>query len=255
MIKQNWTFQVRQVLFDLDSRSPEKTKQITVYYFEIIKLMFYFVFQSTFKMKTTENYLAEIKEIRKMMEESSRFLSLSGLSGILIGIYALVGVLIFYWKMNTPQAIENANSTEIISFLFFMAVSVLIISLITVVLLTYRKASKAGKKIWNAGSRLMLLNLAIPLVTGGLLILIFIFRGVYEIAAPGCLVFYGLALINAAKFTRQEIFYMGIIQVSLGILAALFPAFGLLFWALGFGVIHIIYGAVMYNRYERKSNA
>jgi len=217
--------------------------------------MLYFAIQSTFKMKTTENYLAEIKEIRKMMEESSRFLSLSGLSGILIGIYALVGVIIFYLKMNTPQAIENANSTEIISFLFVMGVSVLLISLITVVLLTYRKARKAGKKIWNPGSRLMLLNLAIPLVTGGLLILIFIFKGIYEIAAPGSLIFYGLALVNAAKFTRQEIFYMGIIQVSLGILAALFPSLGLLFWALGFGVIHIIYGAVMYNRYERKTNA
>jgi hypothetical protein len=84
--------------------------------------------------------------------------------------------------------------------------------------------------------------------------LIFVFKGFYEIAAPGCLIFYGLALVNAAKFTRQEIFFMGLIQVSLGILAALFPSLGLLFWALGFGIIHIIYGAVMYFRYEHKPN-
>ena len=220
-----------------------------------MKLILYFVFQSTFKMKTTENYLSEIKEIRKMMEESSRFLSLSGLSGILIGIYALIGATIFYLKMNTPQTMVNANSVEIISYLFIIAVSVLLVSLITVVLLTYRKAKKSGKKIWNPGSRLMLLNLAIPLATGGLLILIFISKGIYDIAAPGCLVFYGLALVNAAKFTRQEIFTMGLFQISLGILAALFPSIGLLFWALGFGVIHIIYGAVMYYRYEHKTNA
>ncbi len=101
----------------------------------------------------------------------------------------------------------------------------------------------------------MLLNLAIPLISGGVLILIFIFKGIYEIVAPGTLIFYGLALVNAAKFTRQEIFYMGLFQVSLGILAALLPELGLLFWALGFGVIHIIYGAVMYSRYEYKTNA
>jgi hypothetical protein len=100
----------------------------------------------------------------------------------------------------------------------------------------------------------MLLNLIIPLFAGGAIILIFVFKGFYEFAAPGCLIFYGLALINAAKFTRQEIFYMGLIQVLLGILAATFPSIGLLLWALGFGVIHIIYGAVMYFRYEYQSN-
>ncbi|MFV0593641.1 MAG: hypothetical protein ACK5M7_19875 [Draconibacterium sp.] len=201
-------------------------------------------------MKTTENYLAEIKEIRKMMEDSSRFLSLSGLSGILIGIYALAGAIIFYLKMDTQPTVEYSNSTDIISLMLFIAVTVLVVSLITVVLLTYKRASKAGKKIWNPGSRLMLINLAIPLVSGGLLILIFIFNGVYEIVAPGCLIFYGLALVNAAKFTRQEIFYLGIFQVSLGVLAALIPAWGLLFWTLGFGLMHIIYGTLMYFRYE-----
>ncbi|WP_372936821.1 hypothetical protein [Mariniphaga sediminis] len=204
-------------------------------------------------MKTTENYLAEIKEIRKMMEDSSRFLSLSGLSGILIGIYALAGAIIFYLKMTAPQTMEYRGSTEVISLMLFIAVTVLVVSLITVVLLTYKRASKAGKKIWNPGSRLMLINLAIPLVSGGLLILIFIFNGVSEIVAPGCLIFYGLALVNAAKFTRQEIFYLGIFQVSLGILAALIPAWGLLFWALGFGLMHIIYGTLMYFRYEHSS--
>jgi len=204
-------------------------------------------------MKTTENYLAEIKEIRKMMEDSSRFLSLSGLSGILIGIYALAGAIIFYLKMNAPQTVEYTNSIEIVSLMVFIAVTVLVVSLITVVLLTYKRASKAGKKIWNPGSRLMLINLAIPLISGGLLILIFIFNGVFEIIAPGCLIFYGLALVNAAKFTRQEIFYLGIFQVSLGVLAALIPAWGLLFWALGFGVMHIIYGTLMYFRYEHSS--
>lgn len=211
-------------------------------------------FKVLLRMKTTENYLAEIKEIRKMMEESSRFLSLSGLSGILVGIYALLGAFMAESIIYSNKLFGWLLGANVMFDLIYLAAIILFLSLLTVILLTYRRAKKAGTKIWNPGSRLMLINLAIPLFAGGVVILIFVFKGFYEIAAPGCLIFYGLALVNAAKFTRQEIFFMGLIQVSLGILAALFPSLGLLFWALGFGIIHIIYGAVMYFRYEYKSN-
>ena len=205
-------------------------------------------------MKTTENYLAEIKEIRKMMEESSRFLSLSGLSGVLVGIYALMGAFMAESIIYTNKLFGWVLNKNILPDLLLLAAIVLVLSLVTVILLTWRKARKGDKKIWNPGSKLMLINLAIPLISGGILILIFLFNGIYEIAAPGSLIFYGLALINAAKFTRQEIFQLGIFQISLGILAALLPSLGLLFWALGFGAIHIIYGALMYFRYERTTN-
>lgn len=211
-------------------------------------------FKVLLKMRTTENYLAEIKEIRKMMEESSRFLSLSGLSGILVGIYALLGAFMAESIIYTNKLFGWLLADNIVFDLLIIAFITLFLSLLTVILLTYRRAKRAGTKIWNPGSRLMLLNLIIPLFAGGAIILIFVFKGFYEFAAPGCLIFYGLALINAAKFTRQEIFYMGLIQVLLGILAAILPSIGLLLWALGFGVIHIIYGAVMYFRYEYKSN-
>jgi len=204
-------------------------------------------------MKTTENYLAEIKEIRKMMEESSRFLSLSGLSGVLAGIYALIGAFIANSLIFSHKLFGKLLDSNILTSLLLLATVVLSLSIFTIIILTIRKAKKAGKKFWNAGSRLMLLNLSVPLVAGGILILIFVFRGVYEIVAPGCLIFYGLALVNAAKFTRQEIFYMGLFQLLLGLLAALLPAYAILFWALGFGAIHIIYGTVMYFRYEYKT--
>jgi len=203
-------------------------------------------------MKNTELYLSEIKEIRKMMEQSSRFLSLSGLSGVLTGLYALAGAFAA-WKIiqfETPSVLRSIFPPEIADQLILLGSLTLILSLITVLWLTYRKAKKSGKKIWNPGSRLMCINLAVPLVSGGILILIFLARGIFGVIAPSCLVFYGLALVNAAKFTHQEIFYMGILQILLGILAALFPRWGLFFWALGFGVIHIIYGTVMYFRYE-----
>lgn len=206
-------------------------------------------------MKTTENYLEEIKEIRKIMEQSGRFLSLSGLSGVLIGIYALIGAYITYRiiYLTPPSVFRKVFAGDVVYQLIILAMIVLLVSFVTTLWLTWQKAKKEGKKIWNHGSRQMLINLAIPFISGGILILTFTFRGFYEIISPACLIFYGLALVNAAKYTRQEIYYLGLSEISLGILAALFSETGLIFWALGFGVLHIIYGSVMYFRYDRPS--
>lgn len=203
-------------------------------------------------MKNAETYLSELKEIRKIMTESSRFLSLSGLSGILIGIYALIGSWAAYRMVYFPFSVfRSVFADKIFDNLLLIAASVLLLSLITGIGLTFRRAKKQGKKIWNPGSRLMFINLIIPLVTGGIFILIFAFRGIYTVVAPLCLIFYGLALVNGAKFTHQELFYMGLLEIILGLLAAVFPVMGLIFWATGFGIVHIVYGIVMYYRYER----
>ncbi|MEL7586897.1 MAG: hypothetical protein AAGU19_09300 [Prolixibacteraceae bacterium] len=203
----------------------------------------------------TELYLSEIKEIRKMMAQSSRFLSLSGLSGILVGLYGLAGAFIA-WRMLwlvPPSPLQMVFPSEIVGSFLMLGAVTLALALITVIWLTYRRIRKSGNKFWTPGSRLMCISLAVPLVSGGLLILIFITRGVFGVIAPLCLVFYGLALVNAAKFTRQEIFYMGLLQIVLGILAALIPQWSLFFWAAGFGLVHIIYGTVMFFRYEYHS--
>ena len=206
-------------------------------------------------MKTSENYLTEIKEIRKMMEESSRFLSLSGLSGILVGVYALVGSLLAYNMTQNDGLFGEFISDLVVPQIFFLALLILTISVLTIVFLTLRRAKKAGKKFWNPGTKQMMINLTVPLISGGFLIMVFVFRGYYEIIASACLVFYGLALVNAAKYTRHEIFYLGLFEVTLGLLAALLPAFGILFWAFGFGILHIVYGTLMYFRYEHKTNS
>lgn len=206
-------------------------------------------------MKTTENYLSEISEIRKMMQESSRFLTLSGLSGILVGTYALTGAFMADSILFTSKIFNWLTGNNTLADLSVLAGIVLGLSIITIVLLTSIRVKKAGKKFWNIGSRQMLLNLAVPLVGGGLLILVFVYQGFYEIVIPGTLIFYGLSLVNAAKFTRQEIFWLGLFQVTLGIVAALLPSLGILLWAFGFGVLHIIYGVLMYIRYEHNQKA
>ena len=48
-----------------------------------------------------KDYLKDISEIKNLMNKSSRFISLSGLSGILAGIYALVGAAMTYYYVTT----------------------------------------------------------------------------------------------------------------------------------------------------------
>ena len=214
-------------------------------------------------MNTKEKHLEDLKEIRSMMERSSRFISLSGLSGIFAGIYALLGAAAAWWYIrenglyryyfrSTTLPLEKAEK-QLDFFLFFMVVAAIVLfaALATGIYLTTRQAKKKGQSIWDNTSKRMLINLAIPLVTGGLFCLTLMFHGVIGFVVPATLVFYGLALINASKFTLNDIRNLGYCEIALGLISTLYIGYGLYFWALGFGVLHIIYGAVMYYKYER----
>ena len=191
-----------------------------------------------------------------MMNKSSRFISLSGLSGVLAGIYSLVGAFlayqIIYKDTSSFGTYRNLVVTEdnMIK-LFAIAFSVIVASLITGILLSVKRAKSQGDKIWDASSKRLLINFAIPLATGGFFILFLIEKEIYGYVAPLTLIFYGLACVNASKYTLGDVRYLGITLIILGLASTYFLGFGLLFWALGFGACHIFYGALMYFRYER----
>jgi hypothetical protein len=207
-------------------------------------------------MKKTKNYLEDIAQIRTIMERSSSFISLSGLSGILAGIYALAGAYIAYRMVYIEKSALSAreyyvNETDNIIKLGIVALVVLVLAISTGLILTARKNGKSTFSFSDEGLRNLLGNLLIPLVTGGIFIFILVNRGFYSIVAPSFLIFYGLALVNGSKFTLNDIRYLGIIEIALGLVCALLPGYGLLFWAFGFGVMHILYGTIMYFKYER----
>jgi hypothetical protein len=216
----------------------------------------------------------ELVSIRSMMERSSKFISLSGLSGILAGVYALLGVACAYYILyyralnaidryitNNPAKINSYGSIWVnysdhyysqVSFtLGIIALLVLITSVATGILLSARKAKRKGQPLWSSTSRALLFHMATPLITGGILILILVIRGYYGIAAPMSLIFYGLSLTSASSYTFSMVKYLGLCEIILGLVAACLPGFGLLFWAIGFGVLHIIYGSLMYFKYDR----
>jgi hypothetical protein len=115
-----------------------------------------------------------------------------------------------------------------------------------------RKAKRAGTPLWTSSARRTLYHFMIPLCAGGIFCIALVMQNNIHLLGSAMLIFYGLALINSAKFTVDEIHYLGICEIALGILAGFFLNYGLVFWALGFGVLHIIYGIRMYNKYDRK---
>ncbi len=207
-------------------------------------------------MKEEQDYIRDIAEMRSMMERTSKFLSLSGLAGMMAGLYALSGAYIAYkfFNFNPDEIVYSTTSGSLSSSLLkviFLAFIILILAIGTAMFLSYKKANKKGEKLWNATAKRLLINMAVPLIVGGLLILILISKGFIGLIAPFTLLFYGLALYNASKFTYEEVRSLGLIEIGLGLISSYFVGYGLLFWALGFGVVHIIYGIYMHYRYER----
>src|SRR5688572_4922626 len=177
-----------------------------------------------------------------MMERSAKFISLSGLSGILAGVYALCGATAAYFFVDYPVSpfdyrIYSINESYALIRLLLIAAAVLVASLATGLFLSNQKAKKHGLKFWTSSSYRLFINLAIPLVAGGIFILSMLYNGYFGIAAPACLIFYGLALIQGSSNTFDEIRYLGFCEIILGLVAAFFTGYGLIFWALGFGVL------------------
>lgn len=204
-----------------------------------------------------KDYLKDIQDIKTMMSQSSRFISLSGLSGILAGIYSLIGAWFAYKTIYFDSASFGNYSNLIISqetinTLLFIAGTIILSSIITGIILSKRKASKHNENLWNTASKRLLINFSIPLVTGGSFILFLIEKEILVIVAPLTLIFYGLACVNASKYTLGDVRYLGLTLIILGLISTWYLSYGLLFWALGFGVCHIVYGSIMHFKYDRK---
>ncbi|WP_335965556.1 hypothetical protein [Galbibacter sp. PAP.153] len=193
-----------------------------------------------------KDYLKDINHIKDMMDRSSRFISLSGISGIFAGCYAIVGALFAYFYLFPKTGEQLYIHSWNFSWLIIVAVAVMLLSIVTAIWLTSRKAKKHNAKIWDITTYRLVINFLIPLVTGGIYILIKLNSQHYGLTASLMLIFYGLALVNASKYTVGNIKYLGYVEIITGLICAMFPGYGFWFWLIGFGLFHIIYGSIMF---------
>jgi len=218
-------------------------------------------------MSTDNEHLDSLKEIRSIMERSTQFLSLSGLSGVFAGIFALLGAMAIFlysqdfffarYYASKEKGVEVFSEGFNLSRATYAALSagvvVLVLALLVVTLFTVRNAKRKGVPCWNSTAKRMLINLLIPLVAGGIFSLVLVFHGLIYLLAPVTLIFYGLALVNASKYTLRDVRYLGLIEIALGLLSSIFITYSIAVWAFGFGVMHIVYGLTMYYKYERSN--
>lgn len=201
---------------------------------------------------SSEDYLKDISEIKSLMNKSSRFISLSGLSGILAGIYALFGAGYAYWLVPKSERGYLILDGEIFRLIIIDLLVIGALSIGTAILLTTQKAKKNDEKIWDSLTKRLLTSFIVPLVAGAIYIIIILNQQKYGQTGALMLLFYGLALLNASKYTLGDVKYLGYTEIILGLLCAIYPGLGFWFWVLGFGFMHIIYGAIMYIKYDRK---
>jgi hypothetical protein len=205
--------------------------------------------------------LQDVKDIRRLMERSTRFISLSGLSGVAAGVCALAGAAIgrfivfqhYYSAYNERGYFADPEFRTLKLQLLLLAGGVFVAAFISSFYFTWRTSSSQGVSLLNnPTSRRLFWNMALPLITGGLFILGMLWHNEWRFVAPSCLIFYGLALMNASKYTLPDIRYLGYCEIVTGLVNMLFIGYGLYFWAFGFGFLHIVYGILMWTKYERK---
>lgn len=197
------------------------------------------------------NYLEQLKDIRKMMDQSTRFLSLSGLSGVMAGVYAIAGAWLARIVLEGGVVMVSFHDQRFLQLLGIIA-GILGMSVITALVLSRLKAKKNHELIWNAVSKRLLLNFGFPMLCGAAMCVFEVRMGHFLMLAPTSLIFYGLALINSSKYTLETVRSLGVVFCLLGIAGLIFPFHGLRLWILGFGVLHIVYGTYMYLKFDRK---
>ena len=218
-----------------------------------MEIKFNFVVQSTLIMN--QKHQEDLSHIRSMMERSSRFISLSGLSGVFAGISAIIGgIYVFQLFKNNGISYFDGNqkayNQNLILELLFVAVLVLFAALASGIFFTLRKSRKYNLPIWTKATKMMLFNLAIPLLVGGVFCVALVCHQLFAWIAPATLLFYGLALINAEKYTFSDIKYLGFSEIILGCISLFYLGYGLVFWILGFGILHVFYGLLMFKKYK-----
>jgi hypothetical protein len=208
-------------------------------------------------MKKDTDYYQDIEEIRSLMEKSSKFISLSGWAGIFAGVFALMGSYIAFTYLDfNPQSLSldpggnPFQQTQVFS-VVQLALLVFLLAISFALFFTHRRAKRKDEVLWTPTAKRLVINMAVPLFTGGILILLFISKGFIGFVAPFSLLFYGLALFTISKFTFDEVKILGLIEILLGLISVYKVSLGLLFWSIGFGVVHIVYGIYVYFKYER----
>lgn len=192
--------------------------------------------------------IEDLKQIRSMMERSTKFLSISGLSGIVAGLASLIGGVLTYFIIYTD--VFQLGDAQV-CYVSFIALLVMLVSFLGGLYFSNIKAKKAGQRLWSNITKQIFKDAGVPVFCGGVLTFIFMYHHLYSFIPSLMLIFVGLACIYAGAKTYRDVKFLGTGLIFLGFLAAIFPDYGLCFWIFGFGILFLVYGIIHFNKYDR----
>lgn len=209
----------------------------------------------------------EIKEtltdIREMMERSQKVMFLNGTSGIIVAVWALLGAIFTseflygsLWPIWGSTVFPLREMTfDIFSFTAFFLAVTFIASCITVWIMSKHRAKRKGIEFkLDPGAKQLFRTFFTVMIIGGLFCLSCFANGHWELIFGYMLTFYGLALvvISPMAFRKSITQYFGYLQIAVGMAALEFPQYGMMFWTIGFCVLHLIWGIWFHFVFERK---
>ena len=189
-----------------------------------------------------------LNDIKEMMERSSKFKAVSGLSIVIVGVLASLATAYIHfvlgnYKINTPSKLRTT---------VIVAIALLVVAFLTVFVMAFFKAKRHHLRFaLDQNMKKLLVNFMIPLLAGGLFCFALLKLQHYGLTSSVMLIFYGMALINSGHFTYPALRYLGYAELALGLVDCFIANYALLTWFIGFGVFHIVFGIVFMLKYER----
>lgn len=175
--------------------------------------------------------------IRETMERSTHFTAVPGYGGMLMGATALVAAYI----ATAQVTLRDSMITWLIEAALAFAIGMLAM---------WQKSKIAGQSLVSAPARKFALGFAPPLIVGVVVVLGLWKNGYFYIMPPVCMLSYGAAVVCGGAFSVRVIPVMGWFFMALGAIAFAIPASnGNIMMAASFGMLHLIFGAVIAKKY------
>lgn len=175
--------------------------------------------------------------IRETMARSTQFTAVPGYGGMLMGATAVVAAYI----ASTQVYLRNSLATWLVEACLAFAIGVLAI---------WQKSRIDNTSMLSVPARKFAMSFAPPLLAGVAVVLGIWKYGDYEAMPAVCMLSYGAAVVCGGAFSVRVVPVMGWCFMVLGAVAFVLPAsYGNLMMGASFGVLHIIFGAVIARRY------
>ncbi len=170
------------------------------------------------------------------MERASSFTAVPGWGGVAIGVTALIAGAAAYGR---PLDIQ-----------FSIWLAEAAVALVVGIWAVTAKTKRLSQSVQTKAGRRALLSFMPPLLAGGVLTAVLYQIHVLGVIPGLWLLLYGAAVVTGGAFSIRIIPVMGLCFMLLGAIALLASqVWGDVFLMMGFGVIHIVFGAVIARRH------